>query len=459
MLSKLEKYLFYLLLFFIPFQARKILYFSGWKFNEWQSISLYATDILLLILFIFWAANKFSVFPFSKLRILNLLKGNFQFSIFKNPNFYLLLFLVISAFSIKNSGDYIISTYQWIKLLEFTFFYLYLSSYALNKFGLFNSLLAIILGGLFQAILAIGQFLKQSSLGFKYLGESLVNTDFIGVASFYLPTGEKIIRAYGTTPHPNVLAGFLLLSLFAFYFVYLYFRLHSEHRPFADSWDRFFIISYGVMLFGFFITFSRTIIFIWFISFCVRAIIIRARRHYRLIFGSKDGRRRIRTILLVSFFIIVLFGSIYFNETVSRLTIGGDDQAIQLRSFYTQEALSIYPNLLGVGVGNFISWLIDKNPLLPDYAYQPVHNIYLLIYSETGIFGISVFILFLFFLVKDFILKTRLQKSYHLSLLVFFCSLFFIGLFDHFFWTLQQGRFIFWSGLGLLTYLSKNDRI
>ena len=439
MFQKLEHYIFYIFLFSIPFQVRKILYFSEWRFNEWQSISVYATDVLLVILLVFWLFN-------------------FSFKL-KKSDYFLLAFLAISAISIKNANNHLVSSFQWIKLVEFVIFYWYLSNYALKKFGLYNFFMAILVGGVFQAVIAIIQFLKQSSLGLKYLGESFINSDLSGIASFYLPSGEKIIRAYGTTPHPNVLASFLLLAIFGFYFVYLYSKLHSEHSPLADRWDKFMLVSYILMLFSFFSTFSRTVIFAFFATFCLRGMIILIRKHYRLVFGTQQGRKRIRAILLCGLAAILIFGSFYFDEIKSRISIDGEDQAVQLRSFYAKEAMSGEIKWFGVGIGNFVSWMVEKNPFLPPYAYQPVHNIYLLLYSENGILGLIAFLGFLIFAVKDFIVKTRLKKSYHLSLLFFFGSLIFIGFFDHLFMTLQRGRLIFWTGLGMLTFFSKDDII
>ena len=440
MLLLIEKYIFYLFLFAIPFQTRKILWYSGWRFNEWQSISIYATDIILIVLLFFW--------------VLNLKKFKLARS-----DYFLIIFWVVSGISILNSSDYVLSFFQWIKLLEFSVFYWYLSRYAFARFGLINSLFAVMVGGIFQAVVAIIQFVKQSSLGLRYLGESVINSDLSGVASFYTSTGEKVIRAYGTTPHPNVLATCLFFAMFGFYFIYLYYRLHSKHTPFFDTWDRATLGFYGVMLFAFFTTFSRVIVFIWFVSFCLRSIVIMAVKHYRITFGTEAGRKRIIAMLLVNLAIIILFSSLYFNEIISRSSISGEDQAVSLRTFYAKEALSMKWNLLGVGMGNFVGWLMEKEPFLLQYAYQPVHNIYLLIYSETGILGLTAFLLFIIFLIKDFISGTRLKKSYDLSMLFFFCSILFIGFFDHFFFTLQQGRLIFWSGLGLLTYLSNSDII
>ena len=440
MLQKLEKYIFYFFLFAIPFQTRKVLWYSGWRFNEWQSISIYATDILLVILLFFLALNlkKFKL---------------------ARSDYFLIIFWMVSGISILNSSDYVVSFFHWVRLAELVVFYFYLSRYAFGKFGLVSSLFAVMVGGIFQAVVAIIQFVKQSDLGLRYIGESVINSDLPGVASFYASTGEKVIRAYGTTPHPNVLAACLFFAMFGFYFIYLYYRLHSKHSPFFDTWDRATLGFYGVMLFAFFTTFSRVVIFIWFVSFCIRAAVIRAVKHYRITFGTEAGRKRITAILLVNLAIIVLFSSLYFNEIISRSSISSEDQAVSLRTFYTKEALSMKWNLLGVGMGNFVGWLMEKEPFLLQYAYQPVHNIYLLIYSETGILGLAAFLLFLVFLIKDFITRTRLKRSYDLAMLFFFGSILFIGFFDHLFWTLQQGRLIFWSTLGLLTYLSNNDII
>ena len=446
--EKLEKYLFYLLLFSIPFQARKILWYEGWRFMEWQSISIYMTDLILVCLFLFWICNKLKM----KNEKVKITVKNLKFY-----EYFLILFLVISAVSVKNSSSYLISWFQCLKLLEFVAFFFYLKNYALAKIGLYNSFFSIFIGGLLQSIIAVSQFLKQESLGLWFLGESIFNKEILGVASFYLPNGEKIIRAYGTTPHPNVLATYIFLAIFSFYFIYLYSRLHKEHDPMLDDWDKSMLWLHGLLLFAFLTTFSRAIIFIWFVSFCGRTLTIRLTRSYRLSFGTPEGRKRIKAILLVSLCVLVIFGSLYFNEIKTRLAIHLDDQAVELRTFYIGEVFKNGFNLFGVGIGNFVGWMVQNRPNLPTYAYQPVHNIYLLVYSETGILGTSFFILFLVFVIRGFILKTGLKKSYHLSFLVFFCSLLFVGLFDHLLMTLQQGGLIFWGSLRILTFLSNDD--
>jgi len=446
LLSKLEQYLFYFLLFAIPFQARKILWYQNWNFNEWQSVSIYATDLILLVLFVFWAKStlrgrqifnfKFSIFnKFSKLQ-------------FYKPDFWLIIFIIISAISIKNAISPQLAVYAWVKLLEFTLFYFYIKNYAVAKFGFVNSLLVIIGGGLFQAVIAILQFFKQSSLGLRLLGESVLSPDLTGIASFYNMAGEKIVRAYGATPHPNILAAYLFLAIFAFYYLWIYKNI-----------SKFYLFAYGLTLLAFFFTFARVAVFLFFFGFFAMGfpILINFAKVSKARFLTKEFLMgKILPIVLVTVLVTVAFTFFYQSEAISRVKISSGEEAVQMRIFYNKESLKSL-NWFGVGSGNFVNWLMTKDPNLPRGLYQPVHNIYLLIYSETGIFGITAFILFLVFLIKDFIVRTKMNKLYHYSFLLIFLSFLFLGLFDHFLWTLQQGRFMFWLVVALLTFKLKDD--
>ena len=57
---KIEEVLFYFLLFAIPFQTRKILWQENWYFNDWQAIYVYGTDLLFLILVLFWIFRRYA---------------------------------------------------------------------------------------------------------------------------------------------------------------------------------------------------------------------------------------------------------------------------------------------------------------------------------------------------------------------------------------------------------------
>src|SRR3989344_3765375 len=189
MVVKPEQFLFYFLFFAIPIQARKILYFPGWYYNEWQAISVYATDIILLTLFSFWLFNSYSKLSYYGQNFKSLIH-NTKYIILK-PDFYLVLFLVVAAVSVKNSSDFFVGAFLWLKLVEFALFYFYLKTYALQKFNFITTLYALIIGGVFQAVIAIGQFLKQGDLGLRWLGESVLGPHMQGVASFLVPSNVE----------------------------------------------------------------------------------------------------------------------------------------------------------------------------------------------------------------------------------------------------------------------------
>jgi hypothetical protein len=451
-----ERFLFYFLFFAIPFQTRKIFYYSGWYFNEWQSVSLYFTDLVLFILFILWGwqnlkFNKFSIFNFNfsnKFQIIN-------YKIFLKSDFYLVLFLIAALISVKNSSNFLIGSFLWLKFVEFSIFYFYLKIYAIKKFNLVIVLYALIFGGVFQAIIAIAQFLKQGSLGLTYFGESFLGTNINGVASFFISSGEKIIRSYGTTPHPNILAAYLLLALVAFYFVYVFNRININSNIMHYVLEKFWWGWYSVLLFGFLFTFSRTVIFLWAVGFLGFAATVFLKQKIKLKFYDLSYKN-MSYIFFVTLIVCTVFGILFFPEIQARLNLSSNDEAVQLRVFYNEESLKGKISLFGIGLGDFTSWLMEQNPNLLSYVYQPVHNIYLLVYKEIGVIGFVFFLLFIKGLLYEFIKQARMLKKqdyYFIFLTIIMTgSVLIIGLFDHFLLTIQQGRFIFWLSLAFLAF-------
>lgn len=449
MVRAFEEVIFYLLLFAIPFQTRKILWQQNWYFNEWQAISLYLTDILFLLLIIFWYLGCFSksgqIFNFSGSSGQFLDKFKNLAINFKNPDLYLVIFILISAVSVKNAQSTIFGLFTVMKLTEFVLFYFYIKYYALLRFNVFYSLLALFAGGLFQSIIAILQFVSQSSIGFglQIFGEGFLKPDMSGVAVFFNNIGQKVMRSYGTTPHPNILAGYLFLSIFSFIAWYFYSKLRF---PKNIEWT--LLSLWGIVLFAFLTTFSRTVIFIAFAGLCFRVTFILFKEKYE---SDKILEFKLRNIMLIFLITIFIFSIFYSQEVLSRLSLSPHDEAVAFRIYYGKEALNSAVNWFGVGAGNFVNWFMLHQPYHPKWFYQPVHNIYLLIFSETGLIGLVAFSLFLAMLIFNFIQKNRFQLV-SMSIFTVFLSFLFIGFFDHFLWTLQQGRFMFWFVLALLNY-------
>ncbi len=446
--NKLENWLFYIFIFAIPISLRHIFWFEPFNFIEWTSVYIYATDVLFIMLVVFWVFNSRRIMVFNpdpgnqSRRFPQLRWDPFRYWV-KDHNSsadtFLIIFVIVAGFSIWGTLDVQTAVFQWVKLIEGVVLYFYVKNYALKRFKLRHVFEAIVLGATFQSIIAIAQFMTQGGLGLKYLGESPLAPAFSGIAAF-LVDGTKIIRVYGTTPHSNVLALFLFISLGTFYSIAVY-----QKR----SW--LWHVCHAVILWAFFLTFSRVIIGLWVINFLIRSFLIRFYKPFHIEFWLDSVmRRRSLKIFWVTIMVSMLFAVCYWPYVANRSVISSDDEAVQLRILYNQESLASGQNLFGLGMGNFVPWLMTQDLHLSREIYQPVHNIYLLIYSETGIIGIALFLLFLAFLLYDFYHRLGFKKLYHFSFALIIVSILIFGLFDHYLWTIQSGRLIFWLVLGFL---------
>lgn len=441
LISKLETVVFYLLIFAVPVQARVILHKWTEPFNQWTSAYLYGTDILLAAILFLWLIRS-CVWD-------HVWKFNFQTlrsstpKLLRNSYFWLMVFFIVSALSIFNSHVVSLSFYQLLKLTEFIGFYFYLRQ-NFGKIFQFRTILAVMVAsGLFQSIIAIAQYLKQESVGLRLFGESPLSVNTTGVAIFFAD-GEQFLRAYGTAPHPNILAAWLFVAIFAFYFLYL-----CRDKLWFSQDHRWWLGVYIVLLLGFFFTFSRVIIGLWALGLVIRFAIVFLKKEFR---QNKILKRRMLNLFAVSVIITAVFSLIYWPQVSSRIHISAQDPAFYERVYYNKIAKSaaVSNPLLGVGIGQFVPDFMSQFKHLPHSVYQPVHNLYLLIASETGFLGLTAFFLFIFFSFWQFLHRADFKKLHAFSFLIFNFSFLMIGLFDHFLWTSQQGSLIFWMVLAFL---------
>ena len=417
---------------------------------------MYLTDLLLIGFLFFGFINK-------------------RISI-KKTDLLLFLFLLIAGISIFASSSLGNSIYRFVKLLEFAFLYIYVRGrecdYGARSIkGICKVLIA---SGVFQAILAIAQFYKQSSLGLKFIeaGQYLPGAE--GVATF-VSNDAKIMRAYGSFPHPNVLAGFLLLAIFCFYALWL----RNKQKSSLKLITHYSLLIYFFLVFALFVSFSRTTIFVFLvISFLFLLVrFFQMRRLYlteeRLLAGKK-------LMILALFFIVfsALSSTVLLPYVKTRFfTISLKEEAVDLRFFYDKIAVKIIKDkpLLGIGVGNFVNYSHNypaffraanamlgaggqASEIIPDWIYQPVHNIYLLIASEMGILGLLVFLLFMAKKLLPEVAKIFKTFAEINPLFFLFVGFLIIGLVDHYFWTLQSGSLMFWLGLALIGPHSLTDK-
>ena len=427
---KLEKLFFYLFIFCFAFQTRKIIYQFSDSFNEWTSIYLYLTDILFILILLFWILRK---------RKQRFFKDSLKLIKFKSPSFWLLAFLIFSLVSLIQAKNIGLGFYSWFKLLEMIILFFYLK-YNFKKLFSFEKISYIfVFSGLFQSFIAIGQYIQQKSLGLKFLAESSLNPEMAGVAKIIVD-GVKIIRVYGTFPHPNVLAAFIFICIF--FTLYLFFKRNNSF-----SKKLFLIISYLILTTSLFLTFSRIVIIVFLLLNLIYFILL-----------FKKHKKQVLIIFLLFLIFLFIITYLIWPEVSSRFHVSVGDQAISLRLFYSQTSFLIiqeYP-LIGIGFGNFVWEIREMLDLLSSWIHQPVHNIYLLIASETGLIGLFLFLMFLYQLFRQF--NRKLKNKKHYLLLFIFCAFLFFGLFDHYFWTLQQGQLMFWMILGLIAGYSLKFR-
>ena len=169
------------------------------------------------------------------------------------------------------------------------------------------------------------------------------------------------------------------------------------------------------------------------------------------------GRNSLFFVVLCSlFFVLFLFLG---KERLGQLRF--KSESLQLRQELNKVALAMIKKhpLTGVGLGNFIPSLAQFKKGLSHKELQPVHNIYLLIGAESGLIGLGVFIWLIYLSyrklfqknIKTLKHKNKKRPNYLITQLLISLSIILaLGLFDHYFFTLQQTQLLFVIVLGMV---------
>lgn len=426
----LERILFYLLVFLLPLQVRKIIYWwpgSRGEFSEWLAAFVYVTDLLVIGLFLLW------------LRRVILEKEKWSFPRLTKTDWSLAAFWVLTALAIFRAENLSLAFYGWLKLTQWIIFFYYIINSPGTVFRYETGLAVMTFSGLWQAGWAMGQAIWQKSLGLLWLGESVLRTNFYGVAIVPTKLGN-FLRAYGGFPHPNILAAWLFLAVFSFYFWFLY-----QKRSRSWLW---LAAVYGPLLFGFWFTFSRVAIAFWLSGLAIRGGALVAKRKF--LSEKKDFFHSLRSLVVATVIVASGFLWFYWPQAQSRWQLTSLDPAVAERLAYQKIAAQVTGDhpWLGIGPNQFV-WNLSRNLNFSSVLLQPVHNIYLLIASELGWLGLASWLAFLGGLTVRYWRAVGFKKIFEFSFGVAFASVLAMGLFDHFFWTSQQGSLMLWLVLAL----------
>ncbi len=442
---------FYALVFLVPIGTRKLVFQFTPGFDEYETVWLYASDILCAIfLMCAWGRGG------DMIKRLNL----------PNDTRVALGIFVLSAFfSVALAPLKILSDVAALRILILVA--VAVSARSLIGQGVISRRVVFALFGLgaaLQSCIALVQFAYQRSAGLGLLGESVlgIGPDHPGTAKI-MAGGGQLLRAYGTFPHPNVLGAFLVIGLLSLCYLFLLNMSRAKGRELFGRWVKLphvnhetvlILVGINLTIFGLVLSFSRTTWAVAAFSILGLFVGIGAGRKRYSISGVRRGGLAALAIALV-----VLSGTITYKmrwAIFPRAQIAFSEPAVTYRLSYNELGFSLIgSHPFGVGAGNSVFFAVKNGlyhkmgmPLV--WQWQPIHNIYLLIAAEIGIAGLVAFLIALWGMA---FMRKRNEESADGELFVvrvMLGALLVFGLFDHFFWTLQQGRLMFWLVVGLV---------
>lgn len=411
---RLSKKLFFLLVLLLPLNLGKHFELRG--SYVWGTLSdylvpvIYIQDLLIFLILLFWLLEKGLPSFSTLLKFLN--QKTIQIAV---------LFCASVFFSVLSSERSVPSFFIFLRigLNLLLFFYILFEVSPEKDFPVVTKLLAA--NVLFLGILAIFQFIKQGSVFNNYLffGEQPYSNLTWGVAKEYV-FGASRIPAYGLFRHPNIFGGYLSIILL------WVFSRYKDGQVFKFA----FYLGLAALL----LTFS----YVAWAGFILGFISFLYIGHYKK--GSYlKKKQNVTYMFLILFFIVNSLTPffVYFTREASFYRRGNllNTSLLVIKKF----------PLFGIGPGSFVS---HADELL---FMQPVHNIFLLVFSECGVFSL---VLFMVLLMQG--LFKQLNPSYFSLFLISVLQVLFIGSLDHYFWTIHQTFLLLWMILG---FVLKDSRL
>jgi O-antigen ligase len=382
----------------------------------------FLSDAIALLAVVLWIAVKVS--KTSQLKFAHYRKA------FEHDKtlFLLFSFFLFATLSTLWSQDWRTSLY--ISLHFWLIFLLLLSlrdwyeTWTVAIYGLCAALSVQLIIGFVEFSLQSTTFLEAWNM--KWPG--ILDPSMQGASVVQLGTGFRLLRAYGTLPHPNILGGFVFLTLFGPASLFL-----ASKKP---NYPALLLLILGVMLIG--LTFSRSAwlaLLAFVLVLAWKSKMIGSKRLYLLI--ACIGMVFALTLYPLRDFVFTRVGNANVaTETIS--TVG--------RSWLTEQAMRTIQRhpLTGVGIGSFLIKLSKEAS--QGAPIEPVHNVLLLVTSELGMFGLLL-LLGLFISIAQNIARSKSPRAILAGASLAGFGV--IALFDHYLLTIAPGRLMLGLALGL----------
>lgn len=428
-MKKVISFLFALYILLLPWQSIVILreIFIGGEKWQYGTIGIYPATLAIIILI--------------GVILLGHLAHKIRIQKIDRPTLYIgMLFIGFSYVSSLWSHDYNIALYNTSLFLLGFFLYILLPQHTLS---FKTASLLLLIGASLHSVIALTQFLTQSIDAQAILNISSHLSESGTTATITDITG-RWLRAYGGMTHPNILGGSLVLSILLGLHTYVQTRKSYKFMRIT------LLVSLSLIFIGLIVSFSRSAWIALLVGLITATLILWHKKQSLL--------RKIQMPLLAFVSIGILFllflpqlfhtrsiehTQFYHNSVIDRTLF--IDQA--------KELLQSAP-LTGIGQGNMTitSYKDSVSPLKQIWHYQPVHNIFLLIFTELGIIGFLFFMMLLSIIVHMIWRASKIHPMTHAFFASICIALLVIALFDHWLITSHFGILLFW----LLMTLYKN---
>lgn len=415
--EKPQRYILLAAIFLLPWQTRFIFgadtLMSG--ISEYGVLSLFAVEMLVVISFV--------LKPF--------IKHNKDFSLTVILGWLFILAVLASVFGAENRH---LAVMAWLHVLaSYILFVSLLNETVKPK----QVLLAFVLGLVVPSLLGVYQAIFGTSPSSSLFGLAPHDAATAG-ASVVETFSVRWLRAYGSFQHPNIFGGYLAVGLFAIFLFPRWYR-SREYKNLSYVLSALFAV---VLV----LTYSRSAWLAFALSFLITGWMLFT--HHRV-----EMRRVVPLGLIITvmvFLTVSLFAQPVFTrfDSTARLESKSIDERLegveQWQTVMSEDGKTTGRVIDGVGVGNYVVALEESFPGRQVYAYQPVHNVYMLILSEVGIMG-AIFIL-LWLASMDRYNYAQIPRVSAVGALAMGNTLLIIGFFDHYIWSL-------WPGLALLAFV------
>ena len=424
----LYKYLLYTFIFFLPWHIIYIVREVFYGTEKWQygTIGIYISDIVLGL----WIL--LSIYLYKELILTYILK----------KSHFLLVGLLLSLWSFVSiiwADDKMLAFYFAIKFsIALDLFFLV----QIIPFQIYNVSIVFFISASIQSLIGLYQFITQQSFAQKFLGLQYHDVFSGGNAIVHI-SGERWLRAYGGTPHPNIFGVVLLCALLLGIFLFI----KNKDKILSKT---LILAAISIITTDILYTFSRTV---WLTSlFCIFTFAI-------YIYNSKKySFQQLITPLLLIITTILLIVSLSHNLFFDRISQDTTltHNSISDRALYLSQSKSLITShpFCGTGIGNYTNTIKKESQIKrPLWQYQPVHNIYLLITSETGLIGFGLFAMFILTIFYILYKNKKNVTPVQFTFITLFIGMLFISLFDHLAWTSHFGLFALFllGGLSLRT--------